>query len=126
MKRKWYSLIDKVWRMENLEEAWRSVRSNRGSCGVDGVSVEQFEDNLVNNLWELYRLLREKRYKPKPVLRVNIPKGDGRVRPLGVPAVRDRVVQQALSRVLEPIFEAKFLDCSFGFRPDRSQLDAIH
>lgn len=126
MKRKWYSLIDKVWRMKKLEEAWRSVRSNRGSCGVDGVSIKQFESDLVNNLWTLHRLLREKRYKPKPALRVNIPKGDGRFRSLGIPAVRDRVVQQALLRVLEPIFEAKFLDCSFGFRPDRSQLDAIN
>ena len=126
MKRKWYSLMDKVWRMENLEEAWRSVKSNHGGCGVDKVTVEQFESNLVNNLWELQRLLREKRYKPLSVLRVNIPKGDGRVRPLGVPAVRDRVVQQALLKVLEPIFEAKFLDCSFGFRLGRSQLDAVN
>lgn len=124
-KRKWYSLIDKVWRVQNLEEAWRRVRANRGSSGVDRVSVEQFECNLENNLWELHRLLREKRYKPEPVLRVTVPKGDGKYRPLGIPAVRDRVAQQALLRVLEPIFESKFLDCSFGFRPARSQLDAL-
>jgi RNA-directed DNA polymerase len=119
-KRKWYSLIDKVWAISNLEEAFREVKRNRGAAGVDGITIKDFESDLENNVRVLHEDLRAKTYKPLPVKRVYIPKADGPGRPLGIPTVRDRVVQAATRRVIEPIFEEKFMDCSFGFRPNRS------
>ncbi|RDI36318.1 group II intron reverse transcriptase/maturase [Falsibacillus pallidus] len=119
-KRKWYSLMDKIWAIPNLEEAFKEVKKNRGSEGIDKVSIKTFESALEDNVQILHRELREKKYKPRPVKRVYIPKADGSKRPLGIPTVRDRVVQSATRRILEPIFEAEFLDCSFGFRPGRS------
>ena len=119
-KRKWYSLIDKIWATANLEEAFREVKRNGGAAGVDRVTVKAFEERLEDNVRVLQQALRSKTYQPKPVRRVYIPKADGSQRPLGIPTVRDRVVQAATKRILEPIFEAKFLDCSFGFRPERS------
>lgn len=124
-KRKWYTLYDKVFAITNLYEAWRKVRSNKGAGGVDRETVEQFEQDLDRNLLELQRLLREKRYRPKAVRRVNIGKDDGKKRPLGIPTVRDRVVQQAVVNIIEPIFEAKFCDCSYGFRPGRNAQQAV-
>lgn len=119
-KRKWYSLMDKVWALPNMEEAFREVKRNRGTAGIDGVTIKGFEHGLKDNVQILQREVREKRYKPRPVNRVYIPKADGTKRPLGIPTVRDRVVQAAVRRIIEPIFETTFLDCSFGFRPNRS------
>lgn len=119
-KRRWHSLIDKIWAMPNLEEAFREVKRNRGAAGVDQVSIKTFETELERNLRTLQLELRTKTYKPMPVKRVYLPKADGSQRPLGIPAVRDRVMQAAARRILEPIYEATFMDCSFGFRPGRS------
>lgn len=118
-KRKWYSLYDKVFGTVNLRMAWYDVEANKGSHGIDGVTIEQFGESLDYNVRVIQEELKAKEYRPQPVRRVFIPKADGSQRPLGIPTIRDRVVQQALRRVLEPIFEAKFLDCSYGFRPNR-------
>ncbi|MGE5577834.1 MAG: reverse transcriptase domain-containing protein [Syntrophothermus sp.] len=129
--RKWYTLYDKVYDRNNLLQAWKKVKKNRGKPGYDRESIDKFEAKLERNLEELHRLLREKRYVPPPVWRVNIPKeydAQGRViktRPLGIPTVRDRVVQQAMVQVIGPLFEADFCDSSYGFRPGRNQHQAI-
>lgn len=119
-ERKWYSLIDKIWAKPNLEEAFKEVRRNRGAAGIDRMTIKAFESQLEHHLEVVQQTLRNKTYRPKPVRRVYIPKADGTQRPLGIPTVGDRVVQAAARRILEPIFEAKFMDCSFGFRPGRS------
>ncbi len=124
-KKKYHSLIDKVWNWRNLNEAWAKVKQNRGAGGIDEVSIEEFDLNLEQNLNAIQRMLKQDRYKPKPVKRVYIPKPDGKQRPLGIPAIRDRVVQQALKNVIEPIFEAEFSDSSFGYRPGKSAKQAI-
>jgi retron-type reverse transcriptase len=118
-------LIDKVYKPLNLYIAWEKVKANKGSGGVDRVSIEDFERKLAQNLDEIHRLLKEDRYSPLAVRRVWIPKPNGDKRPLGIPSVRDRVVQQALLNRLQRIFEPKFCDCSFGFRPQRSPHQAI-
>jgi len=118
-------LIDKVWNWRNLNEAWAKVKSNKGAGGIDEVSIAEFERNREQNLNEIQRLLRQDRYKPNPVKRVYIPKPDGKQRPLGIPTIRDRVVQQALKNVIEPIFEAEFSDSSFGYRPGKNAKQAI-
>jgi len=124
--RKWYSLIDKVYSLPNLLESWYEVKENSGRGGVDRESIEEFEGNLNRNLKELHRLLKEKRYIPSPVRQVLIPKPNSdRLRPLGIPTVRDRVIQQAIKRIIEPIFEAKFKDVSHGYRPNRGAREAI-
>lgn len=124
-KRKWYSLIDKVWAYSNLEQAFYGVKKNRGAHGVDKVTIKEYELELEHNLRMLQQALRDKTYRAKPVRRVYIPKADGTQRPLGIPTVQDRIVQAAVKRKLEPIYEAKFLPCSFGFRPGRSAHMAI-
>jgi RNA-directed DNA polymerase len=108
-KFKKHSLIDQVWNEKNLENAWKRVKENKGSAGIDLVTIQEFENNLPQNLTEIQRLLKEKRYTPNPVKRVLIPKDNGKMRPLGIPTVRDKVVQQALKNVLEPIYEETFL-----------------
>ena len=125
--RKWYSLYDKVYAPEVLRWSWHQVAANRGAAGVDGQSVKAFGAQAELHLAELQRRLAQRRYQPHPVRRHWIAKPGRRKarRPLGIPAVRDRVVQAAAVNVLEPIFEAKFLDCSFGFRPGRSPLQAL-
>jgi len=123
---KWYSLIDKVYSLPNLLESWYEVKANKGAGGVDKESIEEFEGNLNQNLKELHRLLKERRYIPSPVRGVLIPKSSsGDLRPLGIPTVRDRVVQQAIKRIIEPIFERKFKDVSYGYRPERGAREAI-
>ena len=124
-KRKWYSLIDKIWSYSNLEEAFYDVKKNKGSYGVDKITIKEYESELEHNLRVLQQSLRDKSYRAKPVRRVYIPKADGTQRPLGIPTVGDRVLQAAVKRKLEPIFEQKFLPCSFGFRPNRSAHMAI-
>jgi RNA-directed DNA polymerase len=105
-KKKYHSLIDKVWNWKNLNEAWKKVKKNKGAAGIDKVTIDEFERNLEQNLNEIQRLLRQDMYEPMPVNRIYIPKSDGKQRPLGIPIIRDRVVQQALKNVIEPIFEA--------------------
>ncbi|MBV8069775.1 MAG: group II intron reverse transcriptase/maturase [Acidobacteriaceae bacterium] len=118
-KRKWHSLIDKVYLPRNLQAAWERVQENAGAAGRDGITVQQFARHAERNLTQLHADLREKTYRPQPVRRVYIPKSGGGKRPLGIPCVRDRIVQQALLQVLAPIFEATFLSRSHGFRPGK-------
>ena len=122
---KWFSLIDKVYRPAALEAAWRKVAANAGAAGVDRQSVEQFATQAERYLGELEAALKAGTYEPLAVLRVEIPKGPGKLRPLGIPAVKDRIVQTALKLVMEPIFEREFLDTSYGFRPRRRCQDAL-
>jgi RNA-directed DNA polymerase len=118
-KGKWYSLIDKVYALANLEAAWEKVQANDGAPGIDRVSVKGFAKDAPTRLERLASDLRAKTYRPQPVRRVFIPKSGGGQRPLGIPTIRDRIVQQALLQVMEPIFEAKFSPLSHGFRPER-------
>lgn len=123
---KWYSLMDKVCDLRNLSAAWEKVRRNKGAAGVDRQSIEKFGKQTQERLKELSQALKEGRYKPLPVRRKWIEKlGSTKLRPLGIPAVKDRVVQTALRNVVEPIFENEFLDMSCGFRPNRSAKDAL-
>jgi len=123
---RWFSLIDKVHSAKNLESAWQRVRANKGSAGVDGQSVEKFSCRSNEYLLELQNELKEGRYEPEPIRRHWIPKPGGKERrPLGIPTVKDRVAQGALRNILEPIWERRFTEQSYGFRPGRSCKDAL-
>jgi RNA-directed DNA polymerase len=122
---KWFSLIDKVYAPATLERAWTRVQANEGAAGVDGQSVDRFAARADVYLSELATALQEGNYRPQAIKRVEIPKGDGRLRPLGIPTVKDRIVQQAVRLVIEPIFESGFCDGSYGFRPERGCHDAL-
>jgi group II intron reverse transcriptase/maturase len=126
-ERRFHALFDKICRRDVLDRAWEDVRRNRGAAGIDRVSLADAEEYGVSRLLgELAAELGERRYRPLPARRVFIPKpGTSERRPLSIPAVRDRVVQAAAKIVLEPVFEADFLPCSFGFRPGRSAHDAL-
>jgi RNA-directed DNA polymerase len=124
--RKFHQLFDRLWRSDVLWSAWCQVKANGGAGGVDGQTIKDIEAQGIETfLKELQHELHTGTYRPPPVKRVYIPKADGRKRPLGIPTVRDRVVQTAVKLVLEPIFEADFRECSLGFRPGRSTLDAL-
>jgi group II intron reverse transcriptase/maturase len=124
--RRFHALYDKVYRMDILSSAWKQVKANRGSAGIDNESIDDVllkgEDTVIA---EIQQVLTNGKYRPRKVKRVNIPKPGGGKRPLGVPTVRDRIVQTAAKQVIEPIFEADFLDCSYGFRPNRCAHDAL-
>jgi len=122
---KWYSLYDKVCLPEVLARSWRRVAANGGSAGVDGVDIARFERNAEERLHRLSEALKHGSHRPQPIRRVEIPKSDGGTRPLGIPTLTDRVVQGALREVIEPIFESRFLPCSYGFRPGRGCKDAL-
>lgn len=123
---RWYSLIDKVYDRRNLVAAFAKVKANKGAAGVDHVSIEQFDKDLEARLDALQRTLRERSYKPSAIRQVLIPKPDSQEkRALGVPTVRDRVVQRAVQNVIEPIFEKQFSDRSFGYRPGLSAKHAV-
>src|SRR3972149_4455893 len=104
-----------------VHDAWHAVRRNRGAAGIDKVSIQMFQANLDQNLDRLMRELKTGAFQPLPARRVYIPKSPGKFRPLGIPAVRDRVAQEVIRRLLSPIFERRFHDDSYGFRPGRSR-----
>ena len=120
-KFRFYLLADKVWREDILQHAYRLVRANGGAPGIDGETFQSIEtgEGEAKFLSTLQQELQEKSYRAQPVRRVYIPKADGKQRPLGIPTIRDRVAQMAVKLVIEPIFEADFEDCSYGFRPKK-------
>jgi len=125
--RRFHALYDKMYRIDMLWEAWKRVKANRGSAGVDGMTIrhivqEYGEERFVG---ETLAQLRSGSYRPMPVRRKDIPKAGGKTRPLGIPVIRDRRVQLAEKIVLEPIFESDFKECSFGFQPKRSAKGAM-
>lgn len=124
--RRFHALYDKVYRDDVLFEAWKRVKANKGSSGVDGIKIEDVEAmGIEKYLSEIKSELMNGKYKPSPVKRVMIPKPDGSERPLGIPTVKDRIVQMATKIAIEPVFEADFRECSYGFRPKRSAKQAL-
>jgi len=123
--RKFFQLIDKIHDMDNLEDAWNKVKANKGCAGIDKQSISDFQPQRGLHFKELQRAIKRRTYRATPVLRKYIPKSDGKLRPLGIPTVKDRVLQQATKNVIEQVFEMKFMDCSYGFRPEKNAHQAI-
>jgi RNA-directed DNA polymerase len=120
------SLLEEVLSINNLTSAWKQVRANKGAPGIDGVTIDEFPDRTRDHWKEIQQSLLEGTYHPNPVKRVEIPKDSGGTRPLGIPTVLDRLIQQAIAQVLTPIFDPGFSESSFGFRPGRSAHDAVY
>lgn len=128
-KFRFYTLYDRVHRKDTLETAYQRIRQNKGGPGVDGITFEMIESSEGGSsklIEEIQDELRSRKYRPKPVKRVYIPKSNGKQRPLGIPCIKDRLVQMAVVLILEPIFEADFKECSYGFRPGKSAHQALH
>jgi group II intron reverse transcriptase/maturase len=124
--RRYHALYDKVYGKDVLYQGWQQVRENKGSAGIDKQTIEDIEFyGLEKLIAEIQEDLMQGKYKPQPVRRVYIPKANGKERPLGIPAIKDRIVQTATKIVIEPIFEADFKDCSYGFRPKRNAHQAL-
>ena len=123
--KKYYSLIDKIYSKENLTKAYQQVKKNKGVPGIDGITIKAYGENLHENTEALHLELKTGRYEPSPVRRVEIPKPDGSSRPLGIPTVRDRVVQQSILNIIQPIFEKDFHPSSYGYRLGGSCQKAI-
>lgn len=119
-------LVSQVLASDNIKRAWNQVKSNKGAPGVDGVTINDFPAEMVFNWPNICRAIREGKYHPSPVKRVEIPKRNGKKRPLGIPTIQDRVIQQAIAQVLTPIFDPGFSELSFGFRPGRSAHQAVY
>lgn len=125
-RRRFHVLYDKLYRIDVLEMAWQQVKANQGSAGIDKQTIVDIEVYGVEKiLKEIQNLVADGRYNPPPVKRVYILKGNGDKRPLGIPTVKDRIIQTAMKIVIEPIFEADFKDCSYGFRPKRNPHQAL-
>ena len=125
-KRRFHAMYDKIYRIDILQEAWKRVKTNGGAGGIDKISIDDVKVYGENKLLvEISEVLEHNNYRPLPVRRTYIPKNDGSKRPLGIPVIKDRIVQMATKIVIEPVFEADFLDCSFGFRPKRSAHRAL-
>jgi RNA-directed DNA polymerase len=125
---RFYTLYDRIYRRDVLEAAYARIRANNGSAGTDNISFEEIEkeeDGSKKLIDQIEKELKDKSYKPGPIRRVYIPKANGKLRPLGIPCIRDRLVQMAVLLIIEPIFEADFEECSYGFRPKRSAHDAL-
>ena len=118
-------LLDKILNQENLNKAYKKVVSNKGVAGVDGVTVDEVAEYIKEHKEEIINKIKERKYKPQPVKRVQIPKENGKMRNLGIPTVIDRIIQQSMVQVLSPIFEEQFNDNSFGFRPGKSCEQAV-
>jgi RNA-directed DNA polymerase len=121
----WFCLIDKVFSLKNLWSSWSKTAKNKGAPGADGITINRYEKDVEANLSLLSEQLRAGAYQPEPIRRMFIPKADGTKRPLGIPTVRDRIVQGAVRQVIEPIFEKEFAQHSYGFRPGRGCKDAL-
>ncbi|MBU2622686.1 MAG: group II intron reverse transcriptase/maturase [Proteobacteria bacterium] len=119
-------LLERILSRENMQQAWKRVKANKGAPGVDNISIEDFPDFAHENWRTIRESLSDGSYQPLPVKRVEIPKQSGGTRPLGIPTVTDRLIQQAIARVLMPIFDPEFSDSSYGFRPGRSAHDAVY
>lgn len=122
---KWFSVIDKVYRPTTLTKAWQNAAANKGAAGIDKVTIERFKENEDKYLLELTTELSRETYKPSQIRRTYIPKSDGKMRPLGIPTIKDRIVQGAIKLAIEPIWENEFLTTSYGFRPNEGAHDAI-
>ncbi len=118
--KKWYSLIDKVYSKGNLYESFLKVKKNRGAAGIDNITISKFWEDLQENLENIHLELKSGNYIPSPVKRVEIPKANGKMRPLGIPTVKDRIVQQVINNIIQPIFEPDFHPQSCGYRPNKS------